>query len=260
MSDSLGFVVAVISSEVVPEAISLYAAYWAFAIRRALVGRMYRNHALWLGAIGVLLAGTGFITYSNDPVFVYAVSIFYGATFVVFLAFIDSTVRVARRSDPLLRSVLHWEKLRLLLWVDVGGLVVLNMIPAVNPSFASSVAGQVAGTLGWTTLGAILFVPGAAALIVGTRRSRDPLVRESLKWLGVVLSMAVVLLLFYAIEGFVFGISQFDIYYSYPALPIAVPYILMAYALYRSARSLAPMNRLQAKEPAEISPSAVATN
>ncbi len=260
MSDSLGFVLAVVISEVVPGAISIYAAYWAFAIRRALVGRMYRSHALWLGAVALLMGGTGFITYSNDPFFAYVLATFYGGLFVVFFAFIDSTVRVARRADPLLRSVLHWERLRFALWADVGALIVVSFIPAIYPAFASSAAGQALGNLGWTVLGAIIFLPGAAALIVGTRRSRDPLLHESLKWLGVFLSLAVVLLMVYAVEGFIFSVSQFDSYYSYPALATGVPFTLMTYALYKSARSLAPMNRLQAIEPAETSPSAIATS
>ncbi len=41
------------------------------------------------------------------------------------------------------------------------------------------------------------------------------------------------------------GISQFDQFYSYYAIPGGIIGILSAYAIYKSARSLAPMNRTQ---------------
>jgi hypothetical protein len=254
MSDSLGFALAVVFAQIVPAAIYLYAAYWAFSIRRALAGRIYRNHALWLGAVGILVSLTNVLTFSSNTIINFALGIFYAVLFVVLFAFFDSTVRVARRSDPLLRDILRWDKLRVPLWGDVGVMAGINFIPILSPSFANSIAGNIVGNFVWTALAAILFGTSAAALVIGARRSRDPVLRRSLRWLGVVLSLVVVSFFVSAIEFGVFGVTQYDSSYSYPALPGGALSILASYALYRSARSLAPVNRLPAVEPETIPP------
>jgi hypothetical protein len=260
MSDSLGFALAVVFAEVVPAAIDIYAAYWALSVRRALAGRIYRNHALWLGAVGILVSLTNVLTFSNNTIIDYALLIYYDVIFVALFAFFDSTVRIARRSDPLLRSILSWEKLRVALWVDVGGMAGINSVPILSPSFANSTAGNIVGNFVWTALAVVLFGFSAAALVIGARRSMDPVLRRSLRWLGVVLSLVVVSFLVSAIESGIFGVTSYDSYYSYPALPGGALYILAGYALYRSARSLAPINRLLAVEAGTISPADSAKN
>ncbi|MDA4127612.1 MAG: hypothetical protein OK452_10510, partial [Thaumarchaeota archaeon] len=95
MSDNLGFALAIVFAEIVPAAIDLYAAYWALSIRRALAGRIYRNHALWLGAVGIMVSSTNVLTFSNNTIINFAISIYYAVLFLVLFAFFDSTVRVA---------------------------------------------------------------------------------------------------------------------------------------------------------------------
>jgi hypothetical protein len=68
--------------------------------------------------------------------------------------------------------------------------------------------------------------------------------RGSLKWFGVVLLAFLFNALLSFTEMFIFNISQYDASYSYPALAFVPGAVLGAYALYRSARSLAPMSRL----------------
>jgi hypothetical protein len=255
MSDSLGFVLAIIFAEIVPAAIYLYAAHWAFAVRRALVSRIYRSHALWLGALGVMLAVTMFITYSGNTTRLLVVGTYNSILFAVVFAFADSIVPVARRSDPLLRSILRWGKLRIALWAVVVPMVLTNTIPILGPSFANSPAGNIVVNIGWYILATILFIFMAAALVTGARRSRDLVLRVSLKWLGVLLSLTVVRVLDAAMQTTVLGVSLSDYAYSYPALIGAALSILSAYALYRSARSLAPINRLPSIEPQTIPPS-----
>jgi hypothetical protein len=70
-----------------------------------------------------------------------------------------------------------------------------------------------------------------------------------LKWLGVALFLAVVNMVVTSIVTSLPNISPSDFYYSYPALPEAALSIIGGYALYKSSRSLAPINRLQAIEP-----------
>ena len=238
-----------------PAAIGLDGAYWAFSIRRSLVGRVYRNHALWLGALCILIVVERIGNNSTNPIFnaVGFVSLF--IIFPVLFAFIDTTVRVARRSDPLLRSILRWEKLRVVVWADLVGLEAVIVLTAVSPSFGNSDLGNAL----WTVFVAFPFVLGGPALLIGARRSRDPVLRGSLKWLGVVLLIAFVGMLVDDVVGSIPNISLSDFYYSYPALPGAVFSIVGTYAIYRSARSLAPVNRLQAIEPETTSLAAAAT-
>jgi hypothetical protein len=99
------------------------------------------------------------------------------------------------------------------------------------------------------------FVVGGSALLIGAKRSGDSVLRGSLKWLGLVLVLVFVNMLVSLVVINIPGVSQFDSTYSYPALPGAAVGIVSAFALYRSAYSLAPINRLQAIEAATISPS-----
>jgi hypothetical protein len=238
MFDSLGFAVALVVAEVIPAAIFLYASYWAFSIRRALVSRIYRNQAFWLGAVGALVGISVFLTYSSNQVVNALIAVYYAAMFLVVFGFVDSIIPVAHRSDPLLRSIIGWERLRILLWVDAFALGVVTFATYVlysnflNDIILPLVALSVFGVSGF-------------AIVTGARRSRDPLLRASLKWLGVVLVLAVFVFIAYAIVSAIPGVSEFDVFYSYPALLVGAVYIMMAYALYTSARSLAPVTRLK---------------
>lgn len=253
MSDSLGFALALIIAEIVPAAIALYAAYWAFAIRRALAGRIYRNHAFWLGVVCILYAAAEFVTYSNNAIVQDALGIFYLILNPVIFAFIDSTVRVARRSDPLLRTVLRWEKLRIVLWIDEIALAIL-LASMFDPSIIASINPAVGGLL-FIILISIPYIGGTPALLIGARRSRDPVLRRSLKWLGVFfLFFLGYLLEFGIIQLIIPGISQFELYYSYTAIPGGIIGILGAYAIYKSARSLAPINRMSLEVEPKVEP------
>ena len=246
MSDSLGFALAIVLNDLLPGAVAWYATYWAFSIRHSLVGRVYRDHALWLGAICLILGVGSPIgnASSNNAIVSFAIVLYTIVSIVVLFAFVDSTVPVARRSDPLLRGILRWEEVRILIWSDVGLLTIFFVYSDVSPSFNSSP---------WAVLGfpLVLFplVLAVLALLVGARRSRDPLLRGSLAWFGAVLLLALVRVLISLVEMAILNITTYDSTYSYPALAFAPAFILGAYALYRSARSLAPINRLQPIEP-----------
>jgi len=258
MSDSLGIIAAVIVAQIVPGAISLYAAYWAFSVRKALGGRMYRRHAFLLGVVCVIVSMLGFLTYSPNKVIDLLLALFYSGVFIFLFAFIDSTVPLARRSDPLLRSVLRWDRLRVALWTDTGALAVVNTIS--QTLYSGSTPGQVGVLLNalWFVLAAILFGASGVALVIGARRSRDPLFRRSLKWLGLVLIVVLLTFVNDTVISFLLpNLSTFDFYYSYYALPSGLLSIVYTYFLYRSARSLAPISSLV--EPERGSPPQVGT-
>lgn len=110
-----------------------YGAYWAYQIRSALVSPLYRNRALWVGAAGtffaLLVLSTILIgTFAPTDRFLSLVQ--FGLTnFGVILVFgwIDSSVRIARRSDPLRRNTLHWTKLRIFIWVILSIAILGNL-------------------------------------------------------------------------------------------------------------------------------------
>ncbi len=242
MANDLALVLVIVLAEILPAGIALYGTYWSFNIRRALVVRNYRNHALWLGIVGILVAMSVFFTYSNTPVINAIFTIFYALLFGALFAFIDSTVRIGRRSDPLFRGILHWEKLRVPLWIDMGALEIFFIL-SVDPSFATF-AYSFAGNILWTALATIPLIVGGPAVLICGRRSGDLVLKQSLKWVGAALLFAVVLLVLTTVIRGIPGVDQFDQYYSYLALPGGLINILISYSTYRSARSLAPVNRL----------------
>ena len=265
MPDSLGLPVAALSYVAVV-AVGLYAAYWAFTIRGKLMGRIYRNHALWLGVLGLLVAvpTKQVIPLTSNNPFLNSLAAFYGYfpwPLLIIFAFIDSTIPVMRRSDPLLRNILYWRKLRWGLWVVLAFRTVLGVYVSIYfPTcwLAASVAcygvnnspwleAAFGNSIAWITVMPLIL--GAAAFLIGARRSRDMMLRESVKWLGVgflVLSPGVVLVL--GIER-LWNLSVYYTTYSYGAVPWQIVIFLFGYALYRSARSLAPLNRLAHIEP-----------
>ena len=246
MSDSLALGLVLVFTVILPEALGAYGAYWAFSIRRALVGRVYRNHALWLGVVCVVfrLALTVANISTNSTLISLALNLVIAGLLVVVFAFIDSVVAVARRSDPLLRSILRWEKLRIALWFDVVLATIYLIISSVDPAATNSGVG---GAVGFPLI-LLPFIIGAPAVLVGARRSMDPVLQGSLRWFGAFLLFFLVTALVSFVELVVLGISAYDSTYSYPALAFAPPSILAGYALYRSARSLSPMSRLPAVE------------
>jgi hypothetical protein len=249
MSDSLGIVVAVVVSEVAPAAICLYAAYWAFSVRKALAGKMYRRHAFILGVLCVIVAMLGFFTYSPNQAVEDLLILVYSGAFIFLFAFIDSTVPLARRSDPLLRSVLRWDRLRVALWIDTGALVVVNAIS--EALYSGSTPSQVGFLLNilWFVFSAVLFGASGVALVIGARRSRDLVFRQNLKWLGLALVVTLLEFVYDTSLSFLYpNLSTFDFFYSYYAVPMGLLAIVVAYFLYQSARSLAPISSFQESE------------
>jgi hypothetical protein len=270
MADSFGPVLADLSY-LAAGAVFIYGAYWAFAIRRALVGRIYRTQALWLGAlfIAALIASDAVLLPLSDNWFVTAVVRFlaYGPwPILVVFAFLDSTIPVLRRSDPLLRRIFHWKKLRIVIWCILAFTTLFAgyasiYLPACfstgnTPACISSAmnnSGWLGAVLGfWGSLywvdASLVLILGAAALLSGARRSSDTVLRKSLSWLGLGLLCVPCLVLVSVLEGII-GMSYYGMIYSYGIVPWNAVAILLGYALYRSARSLAPLSRLPSVEP-----------
>jgi uncharacterized membrane protein YhaH (DUF805 family) len=136
------------------------------------------------------------------------------------------------------------------LWGDLGLAAIYLVISGLDPSSTSA---GLAAAIGFP-LFLLPFVVGAPAILIGARRSRDTVLRTSLKWIGGALGLFLLSALLAFVEMIVLGISAYDAVLSYPALVFAPGDILGAYCLYRSARSLSPVNTLSSVAP-EIPPS-----
>jgi hypothetical protein len=238
------FVLAIILEGVVA-IVFLYGTYWAFEIRRALASPIRRNMALWQGFLGVIVAGAEFLTYSNNFAISVVLVIYYSVFFAVIFAYFDSLVKVARRSDPLLRNIIHWEKTRYVGWIGVVLIAVFNIL-SVSPSAAlANLAGDLV-----TVFILIPVAVGGAGILVGSTRIRDPILKGNLKWLGLALVFVILDDVANLLESLA-GLSNYEIYYSYWGLISFVFVMLAAYCFYRAARSLAPISQFPPAETAQ---------
>jgi len=240
----------VFSTEVLPAAVAFYGAYWAFSIRRALTSAAYRRQALLLGLVCVLIASSAFVTNSSNTLVYEAIVTYYAAFVLIIFAFIDSTIPVARRSDPLLRDILHWRRLRIIVWTVDAFLILLFYYLSISDNFSTTAVAPLAVNYLFLLVPA---VAGAPALLIGALRSRDPALRSHLKWLGLTLVLFFISVAIGAIAGVSSAsgvISSSSPSYSLVAIVSDVFYVLAFYTLYRSARALAPINRLVAVQSA----------
>jgi hypothetical protein len=237
-----------IAVEVVVGAIFAYGAYWAFAIRRALASRDYRRQALWLGVVCLywiaLFPDKNIFnnTYNN-----LAVGFYYSFLPVLLFVWIDASVRVARRSDPLLRNTLHWNTLRLLIWAVIALATFLTIILNFENILTGNPPSGIFILPFWVAPVATL-ISGSPAILLSAIRSRDTTFRRSLKWFGMFI---VVFLIGLVLSVLAFLISS-DTAHGIISVVRDFIFAPAAYCLYRSARSLAPMDRLPLEAEARI--------
>lgn len=227
-------------------------AYWAFIVRRALAAPLYRRQALSVGIVGAYFAVlwlsspfTNPLLGSAGPVSVFAAGTFFLGIIVIF-AWIDGSMRVVRRADPLRRDTLRWSKLRIVLWVAIGADVVAFAGNDVRYALTGVPPG-ISDNFGFLASFLAILILGAPALFVSALRSKDGTLRKNLGWFGLfvatVLGFAEIGYL-----GYVLGILSTSPSGSQPPVLIlaAISFlpVLGGYALYRSARSLVPMNRM----------------
>ncbi|MDA4135812.1 MAG: hypothetical protein OK449_02275 [Thaumarchaeota archaeon] len=238
MASSSG-IVAIIAALVTLLILS-YGAYWAIEIRRALAVRLYRSQALGIGllTISVGLAQlyyTGSIFYGWPPELSFASILFFS---LALLYWTNTSVGAARKSDPRLRDTLGWTRLRLLLPALIAAAVIYDSANIIyNILNGHAVTATATGFLAITFEIPVLVPIVAAALIlpVAALRSRDSVLRKHLLWFGL---FAVFLLVF--IEVLSSGLTD-------PLQIILVQdlgLVLGGYCIYKSAKSLVPLNKL----------------
>jgi hypothetical protein len=260
MPSSLGIVYLVV---VTAEALMFsYAAYWGFSIRRALYVRLYRNQALGTGLVavsGVILGlGSAALFYNvqgNSNPGPSATSFAILGVLTLFY-WIDTSLLAARRSDPLLRDTFHWRSLRVVFWVGIilpFGLLVSVIVYLLGPlALFVPCSPSVCAAPPPPWVQPVLFAPflltGVAGLflLVAARRSRDTNLKRNLRWFGL---FAVSLLTSFIAEAAATSPLGPLMNVEYAGATIAAVGLLAGgYFLYRSARALVPLNRIESGE------------
>lgn len=226
-----------------------YAGYWGLAVRRGLVVPQYRNQALaasFPGLYNVLLSFvTGALPVSQGSerwAIVVSGLVDFGLLLVL-LYWVNATVSIARRSDPLERDTFRFSAVRyiwaLLLIAPAAFLVVYNPIALVYT--VASPLDPLSLFLA-DSLFLVLYPFGAAILFVSASRSRDRTLRNHVRWFAAALAFYILVFaggsVWRATGGFASGPE---------ALLIDVFFLggqfIVAYCFYRSAKSLAPITK-----------------
>jgi cell division protein FtsW (lipid II flippase) len=196
---------------------------------------LFKDRARWVGVAAVTFAA---VVSSNLLIRFFAPDNFYlnfleycivDTAGIVTLAWIDTTIKVARRSDPLNRNTFHWKQLRYFVWfftflTTAGSLFSVLLFRANYFNAPGGNGGAfIAGSFGWVFLGLI-------ALYLSFRRSRDSILREHLKWLGLFLFLLLLVDTVLSRDFLAFRIADEALL------------ALDSYFLYRAAKSLAPLS------------------
>jgi hypothetical protein len=217
-----------------------YDAYWSLGLGRVLRVRAYARQLLIIGLFslyGTVLFFLFYFVYFLDPSLlkssVYNLQVgFYALLPPLTFAWIDSTIRLGRRSDPLLRDPLRWSKLRMLLWP----LLLVSLI-----GFLSN-GGSNAIVLSGFAIIAFSILP----VLLAARWSGDGHYRRSLQWFGLAVAGLVVQNFGFQIlmpglgTGLVYSATGFiwSIFANFALVPV------LFYCIYMCARSLVPLNRV----------------
>lgn len=231
---------------------SAYAGYIALSVWRGLSVPIYRSRALWIGVLAIVFC-LGFPVSGNVgrllPSNYYFVSValtyftLYPAFVIAFFAWIDRTITMLVRLDFLRRDLVGWSKMRWVFRAFAGATVVRAWIYSayVTPSIFIFQPGSDlsvrARFFSDPYLGVLFFIPliyGSIALVVGSRRTQDKTFRSHSKWLG------------YATGAVVLSFLSFGLTTD-PILG-AVPFLPVAYSLYRVSRFLVPIGKLSPQE------------
>jgi hypothetical protein len=243
-----------ITGAVAITAIFSYAIYTAFGIRRTFSVKLYRRQALGLGLIALieLIFSLNNVILSylppNKPSdFLYANVGLSGLVFMtlfypVLFYWIDYSVLSSRKSDPLLRDTLSWQRVRAILrpliygaGVFVIAFLIYLAIIGVVPLIAANLGAAPPGSIYVSVPSAILFlgVPplGIILLPISAWRTKDPLLKKQLYWFGL-------FAVFYLASAALYS------HFSNPFIALLTYYptfFIIGYCLYRSAKSLVPL-------------------
>ena len=240
--------------------ISLYASYWAFSFRSSFAVGLYRRQAFWLGMISLVFAAVSCLDYFGAAFYPQSsgldvvVTLSQNLTVIVAFFWIDSSVLVGRRSDPLLRDTIKWSRLRFLPWTLMLGAetLVIGYVVSQASRGTFDVSGSLPPLIS-VSLGVALITPFLSTAIVvplTASRSTDSVFRTHLRWLGVVVLflafLAVQVLIPIANGSAVGAVQVFRSWLDTPQLnALSFATLLVAtIAFFKGAKSLAPTDTL----------------
>ncbi|MDG6910409.1 MAG: hypothetical protein JRN08_08580 [Nitrososphaerota archaeon] len=229
--------------------LGVYGAYWAFRIRGALQVRIYRGQAMGIGMVSLAFASILIMLgpvqglFPSVPKILFLLPSLWVTSLVLFY-WIDFSVRAGRRTDPLFRDTGRWSKIRRVLWAYeltlVGaGVVILLVSLATTGGLAPPNSAPIYQLAGFLIVFGPIFggvVSGAVLLPLVRSRSADEAMKAHLRWFSTFFLLLLVGLAGSILLGSLFGVDG-----GYVLGPISVGW---AYCLYRGAKSLAPLNRL----------------
>ena len=209
--------------------------YSALAMSRTLSNRAYRNQALGLAAIAIIivifLIGVDFGPPSiqgKEPGTGLTYAILYLGTWMAidlgFYYYVDASIVAARVTDPLFRDTLRWTRVRVGFWAyDISVASVFSITAAVG-SYSYGTGPALVRFLISLPIAIFLF-SGAVVLPIAAKRSKDRVLRRQLNWF---VAYTISLLLGFILSGYE---------------PVIVLILLVAggYLLYRSVNSLVPL-------------------
>jgi hypothetical protein len=207
------------------------ALFWALNVRRAMFVKSYREQLLALTfVIAAVIVFPGPLSiFIPSPVNVISNVISWIAIstpILVIFYWMDSSLRNAKKSDPLVREILGWNKIRQVLWpVQIALVVYVGLFQARLLPVWAQIALFIVPYL-------IMIVSGALFLPIAARRTKDRTLRRHLMWFGIFFLCLVLV--------FIGGID----YPSFTgALETFAGLFAAGYALYRSAIALAPLKK-----------------
>jgi hypothetical protein len=239
---AIGFTNGYVGPFVLTLVIWVYAAYWAFDIRRALSAPLFRNQALGMGLVAIgWLAFNAYNTFPQPAeVGVVAYAEVGGVVVAILLTFywIDSSILAAQRTDPLQRDSMKWREVRWFLWPFFVFVIALTLLVGFVP-YLVSLQPVWFGAVGYAAIGLVVAVL-AAAFALSVWRSKDRAIKRHLKWFGLSLAGWLGSLAIFSLVLTSLGISSLNATTASQALA----YTAFSYGVYRSAKSLAPLERL----------------
>jgi len=231
--------------------VCLITAVSAFNERRGMTVRMRRNLAVGIALVALAVAWIALNFIINHPECCNLVGDGYSflqgnVPSLIIFYWIDAAVLAARRTDPLMRDTLHWSRVRIVLWgivlfsTSVYLFVILLYYDViVGKSIGAGFNGAPFGNNIITYLGSAptVLIPLFAApilLVVVWRRSRDPTIRQHLKWFA----LAAITLLLGVVIGVSGGPNNYSSFSIIASEAFPLGGLIAAFCLYKSARSL----------------------
>jgi hypothetical protein len=199
-----------------------FAAFRAFTIGSALVNRVYRNRAYFMGVFAV----TVIVSFLLIPVSFLIPGELYFPLLFVFFIIVDSTILAALDTDFFHRNTLRWKQIRMVAYPLFVLLVINSILPPSVPNLLSSGIGFDFVAIAFI----FIFVYTSATAVVSARRTPDKPLRRFIALAGLFLLGLLVNTLVFVFVSEVFS---------------AFLYIVFAYISYHMAMSLSPVGKVE---------------